>query len=224
VASPATMRDHDRSHASDIDAHVMRQCVTMASQHRSWIISRARRGDDRVRGLRAGGDDYLVKPFPSSNCWRDRAWDGAATPCQGDRPAHRRPRGRRMSRNASRRGKAILLSSSGIQLLEYLVRNQGRVVSRAMLLQHVWDLIRSFNEYYRRLCRARASQGRRPAGLSAGSLRFAASGTVSVLLTKALTSSTFKLALIAIGTFRHDRVGHFQLRLPVHVLLWSQPV
>jgi len=45
-----------------------------------------------------------------------------------------------VSRTASRRGKAIFLFPREFQLLEYLVRNQGRVVSRAMLLRHVWDL------------------------------------------------------------------------------------
>ena len=45
-----------------------------------------------------------------------------------------------VSRTASRRGKDIFLLPREFQLLEYLVRNEGRVVSRAMLLQHVWDL------------------------------------------------------------------------------------
>jgi two-component system OmpR family response regulator len=45
-----------------------------------------------------------------------------------------------MSRTASRRGRNIPLFPREFQLLEYLVRNEGRVVSRAMLLQHVWDL------------------------------------------------------------------------------------
>ena len=46
----------------------------------------------------------------------------------------------RVSRTASRRGKTIPLLPREFRLLEYLVRNDGRVVSRAMLLQHVWDL------------------------------------------------------------------------------------
>ena len=45
-----------------------------------------------------------------------------------------------ISRTAGRRGKDIVLLPKEFQLLEYLVRNEGRVVSRAMLLQHVWDL------------------------------------------------------------------------------------
>jgi len=44
------------------------------------------------------------------------------------------------SRTASRRGKVILLRPKEFQLLEYLVRNKDRIVSRGMLLQHVWDL------------------------------------------------------------------------------------
>jgi two-component system OmpR family response regulator len=45
-----------------------------------------------------------------------------------------------MSRTASRRGKDIVLLPREFQLLEYLARNEGRIVSRAMLLQHVWDV------------------------------------------------------------------------------------
>ena len=45
-----------------------------------------------------------------------------------------------ISRTASRRGKDIMLLPKEFHLLEYLARNQGRIVSRAMLLQHVWDL------------------------------------------------------------------------------------
>jgi len=45
-----------------------------------------------------------------------------------------------VSRTASRRGKDIFLLPREFQLLEYLVRNEGRIVSRAMLLRHVWDI------------------------------------------------------------------------------------
>jgi two-component system OmpR family response regulator len=106
------------------------------------IVSALGEVDDRVRGLRAGGDDYLVKPFSfvellarvealgrrSDTVVKDiilRVGDLALD---------------LVSRTASRRGKDILLFPREFQLLEYLVRNEGRVVSRAMLLQQVWDL------------------------------------------------------------------------------------
>ncbi len=105
------------------------------------IISALGEVDDRVRGLRAGGDDYLVKPFSFIELL-------ARVEALGRRSAIAKETILRvgdlaidlMSRTASRRGKDISLFPREFQLLEYLVRNEGRVVSRAMLLQHVWDL------------------------------------------------------------------------------------
>ena len=128
----------------DIDGiAVMRNCATTASPHRFLIISALGEVDDRVRGLRAGGDDYLVKPFSfiellarlealgrrSDTIAKEtilRVGDLAIDLIVADgEPA--RPR-------------TFRLLPREFQLLEYLVRNEGRVVSRAMLLQHVWDL------------------------------------------------------------------------------------
>jgi two-component system OmpR family response regulator len=105
------------------------------------IISALGEVDDRVRGLRAGGDDYLVKPFSFVELL-------ARVEALGRRSAIVKETILRvgdltidlMSRTASRRGRDISLFPREFQLLEYLVRNEGRVVSRAMLLQHVWDL------------------------------------------------------------------------------------
>jgi two-component system, OmpR family, response regulator len=106
------------------------------------IISALGEIDDRVRGLRAGGDDYLVKPFSFIELLArlealGRRSDTVAKETilrVGDLAIDL------ISRTASRGGKGIDLLPREFQLLEYLVRNEGRIVSRAMLLQHVWDL------------------------------------------------------------------------------------
>jgi len=106
------------------------------------ILSALGSVDDRVKGLRAGGDDYLVKPFSFVELLArvealGRRSDTIVKETMlrvGDLAIDL------MSRTASRRGKDIFLLPREFQLLEYLVRNEGRVVSRAMLLQHVWDL------------------------------------------------------------------------------------
>ena len=98
--------------------------------------------DDRVRGLRAGGDDYLVKPFASREMLArvDALARRSATVVKetilrvGDLEIDL------LMRIVRRRGREIDLLPREFQLLEYLVRNVGQVVSRAMLLQHVWDL------------------------------------------------------------------------------------
>ncbi|WP_407177247.1 winged helix-turn-helix domain-containing protein [Bradyrhizobium sp. STM 3562] len=127
----------------DIDGiTVMRQLRDNGIAAPFLIISALGEVDDRVRGLRAGGDDYLVKPFSFLELLArlealGRRSDTVAKETilrVGDLAIDL------ISRTASRRGKEILLLPKEFQLLEYLVRNEGRVVSRAMLLQHVWDL------------------------------------------------------------------------------------
>jgi two-component system OmpR family response regulator len=106
------------------------------------ILSALGEVDDRVRGLRAGGDDYLVKPFSFLEFLARLEALGRRSETiaketilrVGDLAIDL------ISRTASRRGKEILLLPKEFQLLEYLVRNEDRIVSRAMLLQHVWDL------------------------------------------------------------------------------------
>lgn len=106
------------------------------------IISALGEIDDRVRGLRAGGDDYLVKPFSFTEmvarvealCRRSSTIIKETILHVGDLEMNL------VSRTVSRRGRTIALLPREFQLLEYLVRNQGQTVSRTMLLQHVWDL------------------------------------------------------------------------------------
>ena len=98
--------------------------------------------DDRVTGLNAGGDDYLVKPFAFSEL---QARVNALTrrPTLVDVPTVLRVAdlelnmARRIVTRASRR---IELQPREFRLLEYLMRNAGRVVTRTMLLEHVWDV------------------------------------------------------------------------------------
>ena len=106
------------------------------------IVSALGEVDDRVRGLRAGGDDYLVKPFAFAELLaRVEALARRSTTLVketvlrvGDLELDL------VSRTVSRGGREIDLLPRELQVLEYLVRNAGQVVSRAMLLQHVWDI------------------------------------------------------------------------------------
>ncbi|HEY0146628.1 MAG TPA: response regulator transcription factor [Methylovirgula sp.] len=106
------------------------------------IISALGEVDDKVRGLRAGGDDYLVKPFAFTELLaRVDALARRSTAAAkdlvlrvGDLTLDL------VSRSVTRAGREIELLPREFQVLEYLVRNEGHVVPRAMLLQHVWDL------------------------------------------------------------------------------------
>ena len=106
------------------------------------IVSALGEIDDRVRGLRAGGDDYLVKPFAFAELLA-RVEALARRSATVVKETMLRVGDLNMdlvSRTISRRGREIKLLPREFQLLEYLVRNQGRVISRSMLLQHVWDI------------------------------------------------------------------------------------
>lgn len=106
------------------------------------IISALGEVDDKVRGLRAGGDDYLVKPFAFTELLaRIDALARRSTSVAketvlrvGDLTLDL------VSRTVMRAGRDIELLPREFQVLEYLVRNEGHVVPRAMLLEHVWDL------------------------------------------------------------------------------------
>jgi two-component system OmpR family response regulator len=106
------------------------------------IVSALGEVDDRVRGLRAGGDDYLVKPFAfvellarvEALARRSDTVVKETVLRVGDLKLDL------VSRTVTRNGREIELLPREFQVLEYLVRNQGRVVPRAMLLQDVWDL------------------------------------------------------------------------------------
>jgi two-component system OmpR family response regulator len=106
------------------------------------ILSALGEVDDRVRGLRAGGDDYLVKPFASQEMLArvDALARRSATVVKDTMLQISDLEIDLLARTVRRQGREIELLPREFQLLEYLARNAGQVVSRAMLLQHVWDL------------------------------------------------------------------------------------
>ena len=98
--------------------------------------------DARVAGLRAGGDDYLTKPFAFSELLarldallrRGRQTPAAETTLRvGDLELDQ------LTRTVKRGGHVITLQPREYRLLEYLMNNAGRVVTRTMLLEQVWD-------------------------------------------------------------------------------------
>jgi len=105
------------------------------------ILSARRSVDERVEGLHTGGDDYLVKPFAFSELLarvqalmrrssRDRA------------PIEFKVADLTLNlhtRKVFRAGRELELQPLEFSLLEYLVRNKGRVVSKTMIMEHVWD-------------------------------------------------------------------------------------
>jgi two-component system OmpR family response regulator len=106
------------------------------------ILSALGEVDDRVKGLRAGGDDYLVKPFAFSELSarldsllrRSQAPEATATRLAvGDLVMDR------LTREVNRAGEKIDLQPREFRLLEYLMQHKGQVVTRTMLLEHVWD-------------------------------------------------------------------------------------
>lgn len=107
------------------------------------ILSARRSVDDRVRGLEQGGDDYLTKPFALAellarlrNLLKRKAPHGAESTrlrvldLELDLLRH----------EAIRCGHALQLTRQEFVLLEYLCRNAGRVVTRSMILEHVWGM------------------------------------------------------------------------------------
>ena len=97
--------------------------------------------DDRVDGLNAGGDDYLVKPFAMAELLA-RVAALARRPMPGDAKPVLRVGDLELNllrRKATRAGKAIELQPMEFKLLEALMRQAGRVVTRTMLLEQVWE-------------------------------------------------------------------------------------
>jgi len=99
--------------------------------------------DHRVEGLRAGADDYLVKPFAFAEL--SARLDGITRRARGDderAPTRLQTAGLELdllSREALREGRRIELQPREFRLLEYLMRHAGQVVTRTMLLEAVWD-------------------------------------------------------------------------------------
>ena len=105
------------------------------------ILSALGQVDDRVTGLRAGGDDYLAKPYAFSELLariealtrRTSQQSGDTVYRVGDLELDR------LSHRVTRGGKDIPLQPREFRLLEYLMQHAGQVVTRTMLLENVWD-------------------------------------------------------------------------------------
>jgi two-component system, OmpR family, response regulator len=105
------------------------------------ILSARRSVDDRVRGLQSGGDDYLTKPFAFAELLaRVQALVRRATrTTEPTTLTHDDVVLDLLSRRVTRGGKTLDLRPREFALLEYLMRNAGKVVSKTMILSHVWD-------------------------------------------------------------------------------------
>lgn len=105
------------------------------------ILSAKRSVDDRVKGLQAGGDDYVTKPFAFSELLaRVQALIRRATQTSEPTSLNFADLTLDLLKREVRRGeKLIELQAREFSLLEYLMRNAGRVVSKTMILEHVWD-------------------------------------------------------------------------------------
>jgi len=105
------------------------------------ILSALGQVDDRVTGLRAGGDDYLAKPYAFSELLarvevlarRRKSGEADTVYRVGDLEMDR------LAHTVSRGGKVIPLQPREFRLLEYLMKHAGQVVTRTMLLENVWD-------------------------------------------------------------------------------------
>jgi two-component system OmpR family response regulator len=106
------------------------------------ILSALAKVDDRVKGLRAGGDDYLTKPYAFEELLarlevllrRNPATDTVTRLKVDDLELDL------LSRKVTRAGKPVDLTAREFRLLEYLMRHAGQVVTRTMLLENVWDM------------------------------------------------------------------------------------
>jgi two-component system OmpR family response regulator len=119
---------------------IIEELRARGDQTPALILSALGQVDDRVVGLRAGGDDYLAKPYAFSELLARvevlaRRRSGAAdtkfrvADLELDRLSH----------TVTRAGKPVLLQPREFRLLEYLMKHAGQVVTRTMLLENVWD-------------------------------------------------------------------------------------
>jgi len=105
------------------------------------ILSAKRTVDERVYGLQIGGDDYMIKPFAFSELLA--RIQGLIRRSTGAAESTRVSAGNLtidlLKREATLSGKVIDLQPREFSLLEFLVRNAGRIVSKTMILEHIWD-------------------------------------------------------------------------------------
>jgi len=105
------------------------------------ILSAKRSLDDRIRGLQKGGDDYLTKPFAFSELLvRVQALIRRAS--KTVEPTFLKVGDLSMdliSREVNREGRRVQLQPKEYALLEFMMRNKGKVLSKTMIMEHVWD-------------------------------------------------------------------------------------
>ena len=107
------------------------------------VLSALGNVDAKIAGLEAGGDDYLAKPFSIAELVaRVQTILRRASPSAGVAPAVLAAADLEMDlsrHQVTRAGRKIRLQPLEYQLLEYLLRNKGRVITKATVMQHVWD-------------------------------------------------------------------------------------
>ena len=105
------------------------------------ILSALGEVDERVKGLKAGGDDYLTKPFAMSELLAriDVLARRGAGPAEELRLSSGDLEMDLLAREVRQAGQPVELTTREFRILEYLLRNKGRVVTRTMLLEKVWD-------------------------------------------------------------------------------------
>jgi DNA-binding response OmpR family regulator len=120
---------------------VCRQIRESGAQVAVLMLSARDSVDDRVAGLDAGADDYLVKPFAMKEllarlrALARRAAEGSRSAALSVGDLFVDP----SRHQVTRAGKDIVLSAREFAILEYLMRNAGRVLTRTMITEHVWD-------------------------------------------------------------------------------------
>jgi two-component system, OmpR family, response regulator len=125
-----------------LDGLTLVQTLRREGQHLPVLILSAKTTvDDRVRGLQAGGDDYLVKPFAFSELLaRVQALIRRAThTAEPTKLSVADLSLDLVTREVTRGGSRIELQPREFSLLEFLMRHAGRVVTKTMILEHVWD-------------------------------------------------------------------------------------
>jgi two-component system OmpR family response regulator len=132
----------DRMLPNDIDGlSILRTLRSLGRRTPVVILSALAATDERVRGLKAGCDDYLTKPFAFSElAARIEAVLRRSQPGDSVREMHVADmKVDLIARSVERAGRLIALQPREFRLLAYLLLNQGRVVTRTMLLEAVWD-------------------------------------------------------------------------------------
>ena len=145
---------------------LLRKLRQSGSSTRVLILSGRREVTDRVAGLQAGADDYLIKPFSFNELLARmhtllrRAQETSEILTVGDLELDPQ------RHTVVRAGKPIKLSQREYALLEYLMRNAGRTVTRTMVVEHVWNLwfegLTSVVDVYISYLRAKIDHGFHP--------------------------------------------------------------